>query len=201
MAMLRVNLLPDTYRKSQLSPIEQFHRTPLFWIILVLAFILPLAVPLPVIQLRLAAVNRLSATIHTLAPKRLEVERIRKEVESLRKKEQALESIQQQFWSKRLNILSDLTPAGVWFTDLMLEPSRGLTIQGSAVGEGAEVMSVGRLVQDLKVDPDFTAAIKDVQIESIKRVQERETEVVQFTLTAVSKGHSGPVRQGGGTTP
>jgi len=58
-------------------------------------------------------------------------------------------------------------------------------IQGSAIGQaaGSEMVSIGRLVQDLKADADFSAVVKDIQIESIKRSQDKEVEIVQFTLT------------------
>ena len=87
-------------------------------------------------------------------------------------------------WAKRLNTLSDVTPEGVWFTELSLDEDKGLVIQGSAIGQGgAEMVSVGRIVSDLKANADFSSVIKDIQIESIKRVQEKEVELVQFTLT------------------
>ena len=91
---------------------------------------------------------------------------------------------ERQLWSKRLNTLSNLTPDGVWFTELNFDQAKGLVVQGAAIGQGGdEMVTVGRLVQDLKADPDLASAIQDIQIESIKRAQEKEIEMVQFTLT------------------
>lgn len=183
--MLKINLLPEHERKASLSTLEQFHRTPLFWIVAATMLSLPLLILWPTIQLKGHHLAQLQERIQTLEPKREEVERLRRLTEELRSSEAALQTLKQSFWSRRLNILSDLTPEGVWFTELTLDPLKGLVIQGSAIGQGgAEMVSVGRFVQDLKADPDFAATVKDIQIESIKRVQDREIEIVQFTLTA-----------------
>ncbi|MCI0557682.1 MAG: PilN domain-containing protein [Nitrososphaera sp.] len=182
--MLKVNLLPDSARKATLSPIEQFHRTPLMWIIVTSvvgsAFLLWGSVFIKKTQL-----NSLGAKIAVLQPKKKELDQIQKIVQGLRAQEEEFKSVKQEqdLWSKRLNILSDVTPDGVWFTELLLDPVKGLVIQGSAVGQGgSEMVHVGRLVQDLKDDTDFASAVKDIQIESIKRIPDKEVEIVQFTL-------------------
>ena len=69
--------------------------------------------------------------------------------------------------------LTDTSSNGVFLGD-----------SSSAIGQGgSEMVNVGRLREDLKKDPDFAAAVKDIQIESVKRVQEKEIEIVQFTLS------------------
>ena len=184
--MLKVNLLPESARKVTLSPVEQLHRTPLMWLVvgLMSGFALLQLVPL---TLRYRQLQQLIAKIQVLQPKKLEVNQMQRLVQQLRAQETAfrgLKSRQGGLWSKRLNILSNVTPDGVWYTELMLEPAKGLIVQGSAIGQGGpEMVSVGRLVQDLKTHPGFASAINDIQIESIKRVQDRDIEVVQFTLS------------------
>ena len=183
--MLRINLLPESARKATLSPVEQFHRTPLMWIVvgLMVLNLLGLWVPLMLHQSQL---RQLTAKIRTLEPKKQAVDEIQNLVRQLQVQEGAFRRLKtgQGMWAKRLNILSDVTPEGVWFTELTLDPAKGLVIEGSAIGQGGtEMVSVGRLVQDLKESPDFSQSIKDVQIESIKRVQEHEVELVQFTIS------------------
>ena len=183
--MLKVNLLPESARRVTLSPIEQLHRTPLMWMVVgvMVAFPLVLLVPL---GLRFRALQQLNAKTQVLQPKKLQVDRIQQLLRQLQQQEAEFRGLKegQSLWSKRLNILSDVTPDGVWFTELTLDPVKGLSVQGSAIGQGgSEMVHVGRLVSDLKASPDFAAAVKDIQIESIKRVQDKEIEVVQFTLT------------------
>ena len=183
--LLKINLLPEAFRKTSNSPLNQLYRTPLMWISVGAMAIVALLLWLP------AAVHRrqleqLTATIQQLTPKKQEVDQLQQALKRLQIQQAAFRKLQggQGFWSRRLNTLSDVTPDGVWFTELVLDESKGLTIEGSAIGQsGSEMVSVGRLVQDLKADPGFASVVKDVQIESIKRVQEREIELVQFALT------------------
>ena len=183
--MLKINLLPEHIRKAGLSPIEQLHRTPLMWIAagtMLFFAVLPL-LPIAVRRQQLAQLN---AKVQALQPKKIEVDQIQRLLQQLQTQEAAFRGLKrgQKLWSKRLNILSNVTPEGIWFSELTLDQGKGLVIQGAAVGQGGtEMVSVGRLVQDLKASPDFASAVKDIQIESIKRVQDHDIEVVQFTLT------------------
>ena len=183
--MLQINLLPESERKAALSAVEQFHRTPLMAIVIIgwAAAILCLLIP---IGLRRQRLQKLTAEIQALMPKKAELDDLQRITQRLHAQETAFAGLQhgQRRWSKRLNTLSTLTPDGVWFTDLALDPARGLVIQGSAIGQGgAEMVHIGRLVQELKNDADFAADVNDIQIESIKRSQDHEIEIVQLTLT------------------
>jgi Tfp pilus assembly protein PilN len=183
--MLQINLLPESERKTTLSPVEQFHRTPLMAIVIIgrAAFVVVLLIPL---SLRRRQLQHLRTEIQALTPKKAELDQLQQVIHRFRAQETAFQGLErgQRRWSKRLNTLSTLTPEGVWFTDLALDPTRGLVIQGSAIGQGGtEMVHIGRLVQELKNDADFAAAVKDIQIESIKRSQDHEIEIVQFTLT------------------
>lgn len=182
--MLKINLLPERARKAGLSPVEQFHRVPLMWIAVALMVVVALSLVVR-IGLGRRELQELNAKIQVLQPKKFEVDQIQRLLARLRAQEAAFQGLKkgQGLWSKRLNSLSNVTPDGVWFTELTLNPTQGLVIQGSAIGQGgSEMVNVGRLVQDLKADPDFASAVKEIQIESIKRVQDRDIEIVQFTL-------------------
>lgn len=183
--MLTINLLPQTERKAALSAVDQLHRTPLVWVAACGMALLIVLLWIP-ITLRRKELQTIDAQVQVLAPKKAEVDRLQQFTRQLRAQETAFQELRQgqYHWSKRLNTLSNLAPNGVWFTELAMDAQRGLVIQGAALGQGgAEMVGIGRLVQDLKADPDFSAAVKDIQIESIKRIQEKEIEIVQFTLT------------------
>ena len=183
--MLTINLLPPSERKATLSHVEQFHRTPLMVILFGVLVLFPLLLLIP-LSLRRQQLERLTAEIQTLTPKKLGLDQVRELTQLLRGQQQAFQGLRggQHGWAKRLNVLSDLTPDEVWFTELAMDQNRGLVIQGSALGQGgAEMVNIGKLVQGLKADADFSSAVQDIQIESIKRSQEKEIEIVQFTLT------------------
>jgi len=184
MALLHINLLPETARKNVLSPIEQFHRTPLMWVGVVLLVGVALSVWAPV-SIRRQQLAQLTVQIQELTPKKQAVDQLQQFVQRLRAQEAAFHRLGRAAggWSRRLNVLSNVTPDGVWYTELVLNKEKGLLIYGSAIGEGGnETVNIGRLVQDLKADEHFSAVIKDIQIESIKRFQQEELELVQFTL-------------------
>ncbi len=191
--MLKINLLPEGERKATLSPVEQLHRTPLVWVVVagMLLLVGILWIPLTVYRQQVRA---LEIQIQALTPKKAEVDRLQQFTRQLRAQETAFKELRedQHLWSKRLNVISNLTPDGVWYTELAMDLQRGLVIQGAALGQGgAEMVGIGRLVQELKANPDFSSAIKDIQIESIKRAQDKEIEIVQFTLTCTLTGAPG----------
>lgn len=179
--MLQINLLSEGARKAALSPIEQFHRTPLMWIAFggMVGFAFSLFAP---IMLRRQQLQQLEAKIRVLEPKKQEVDQLQRFLQQLRAQAESFKGLgkSQNLWSKWLNHLSDVTPTSVWFTELTFEQGKSLVIQGSAIGVGGtEATSINRLIQDLKADPRFAS----FQIESMKRIPEKDIEVVQFTLT------------------
>lgn len=177
--LLRVNLLPEGARKAGLSHVEQLHRTPLMWLAAGLMIVIALLAWAPM-PLRNTELRRLNSQIAVLQPKMTAVQEIQRILRQLQAQEAAFRGMgkDQSLWAKRLNTLSNVTPDGVWFTELSLDDMKGLVIQGAALQQ----ISVTRLVQDLKADTGFAAGMKEMQIESIKAVQDGEVEVVQFTL-------------------
>ena len=185
--MLKINLLPESERKAVESQIEQLYRMPLVWVIGGGLVVFALLCVLPV-QLRRRQVQQLKAKMQLLQPQQAQVDQLQQSLQHLRAQETAFRKLRpaQGMCSKRLDILSRVTPNGVWYTELNMNEEKGLVIQGSAVVQGGtEMAAVSRLVGELKADPDFTFGLKDIQIESLKRVPEQEIELVQFTLTSV----------------
>ncbi len=182
--MLNVNLLPESYRKPKISPVRQFHRSPLFLLIAVVlvAIIVVLAGIWQVNQVRLVQLN---GRLQQLAAQKQTVEELRQSLQTLRGQDAVFQrlSSQRRQWAKVLNAFSDLVPDNVWFTDLSLD-QQNLVVQGSAVAQsGEEMVKIGQFVQGLKASPEIASLIQDIQIESIKSVQQKEVEIVEFTLT------------------
>jgi Tfp pilus assembly protein PilN len=188
--MLKINLLPSSVRQGSASTLEQLHRTPLMAVLvggMVLILVL-LGIP---VQLQRQRLQQLQQRISELKPRKAEVDQLRQFMDDLRAQELAFEALERvgRRWSKRLNTLSNVMPDGVWFNEMTVEKAKRMVLQGAAVGEGGrETESINRLVQDLKSDPDFSAAVSNLQIESIKRIQDHEIEIMQFTLTGAVEG-------------
>jgi len=189
--LLKINLLPEGARRTGASGVEQLHRTPLAWVVAggMVALPLLLCVPLLGRQHRLRVV---SAKVELLKPRKAEIDQLQQVLQRLRVQETAFRGLEhgQDLWSQRLNALSNLTPDGVWFTELALDEAKGLVIQGAAIGQIGEI-SVTRFAQELKGNRGLGSAVKDVQIESIKHVQDGELDIVQFTLTCPLAGSAG----------
>jgi Tfp pilus assembly protein PilN len=182
--MLTVNLLPASVRKTKLTSVEQFHRTPIMALAVGIMVALPLFFLVPV-QMFQQQSRGLRTKIQALEPRRAEVERLQRLLQELRNQHAAFQSMQkgEGSWAGRLNTLSRVVPEGVWFTDLNLDQTKGLIIQGTAIEQlDPEMTNVSRLVRALEANSDFSSAVKGIQIESIKRVMDGEVEVVQFTL-------------------
>ncbi|MBI4322676.1 MAG: PilN domain-containing protein [Candidatus Omnitrophica bacterium] len=182
--MITVNLLPEGYRKPTATSIRQFHRSPLA--LGAAGLLIGVGVLLAALgglgHLRLAG---LQARIHALAAKKQAIDEVKAVIATLREQERVFEQLDRRrsHWARRLNVLSDLTPEGVWFSDLALDAQGKLTFQGAAISQGGEAMaSVNRLVQTLKADQSFSPIIRDIQIESIQNVQEGEIELMKFAL-------------------
>lgn len=177
--MLKINLLPEGARPTTISTVEQFHRAPLLWIVFAIAVLIPLW-HWTMINSRRRQVEQLTAKLQVLEPRQAAVDQLQHKLQQLRAEETAFRGMKQGQggWAKRLNILSDATPEGIWYTELLLDHTKGLVIQGSSIGGAGPT----KLVEQLKESPDFMAAIKNVQIESLKTIPEGELEVVQFTL-------------------
>jgi len=183
--MIAVNLLPEAYRKPRASSIEPFYRSPLA-IVVAVAMASTVALLWSISLVREGQRAVLQTKLKDLQTKKTASDDLKATVQRLRDHQVTLQQLTRErtSWSRNLNRLSDATPDGVWFTDLSLDQQKGLVIQGAAVGQGGEEMvRIGRLVNELKADPMFSAVVKDVQIESIKSVQEKDLEIVEFTLT------------------
>ena len=182
--MISINLLPQAYRRTPTASAEEVYRSPLVLGTLGLLGLVGIGIALFGLSQRVR-VSELRARMQQMLPRKTAVDKILASMEAVRQQQDVFERVNQDRsqWAQRLNRLSDGTPDGVWFTDLSLDEQKGFAIQGSAVGGGGdEMVRIGRFVQALKTDQDFSKTVQDIQIESIKTSQEGEVETVKFTL-------------------
>ena len=195
--MITVNVLPDSYRKPKASPLQELHRSPLLRLLIVAAIGLA-AVLVGVWQWQQAHLGSLTAKTSSLSERKTAVDHLTESVSNLSTQKQVFEEVvkQRSRWATYLDRLSDVVPDGVWFNDLLIDQDKGLVLQGSAIVQGGqEMVSIGRLAQDLKEDTRFAATFRDIQIESIKSSQEGDLEIVQFTLTCTFRAQPFAAKQ------
>jgi len=182
--MITINLLPEAYRKPEASSIQQFPRSPLA--MLVVGVLAGMWLVLLAVQgIRQAQLARLTARFQQLKPQQTSLDELNASTKTLRDQHAVFQRLDRERsqWASRLNVLSNVTPEGMWFTELSLDQQNTLILNGSAIARGGDEMAyLSRFVQDLKADPGFSSVVKEIQIESIKSVQEGEVELMQFTV-------------------
>ena len=184
--MLTINLLPESYRQPVTSPMQQFHRSPLA---LALAGVMVgcAALLFAGMQMRQTTLAGLDGRMQQVAAKKAAVDGLNSLLKDLREQHAVFERLShaRSQWAHHLNVLSNVTPEGVWLTDFALDPEKGLVIQGSALAQGGqEMVRITKLVDGLKSDVRLAQALQNIQIESIKRMKQDQLDVVEFTLTS-----------------
>ena len=209
--MIELNLLPEELKKKK-KRIE-LPEIPFIPIGLVLIG------TLVVIQLLLsgwiaitrAQISSLEKTWQELAPKKTELDSIKKRISTTSKKAQVIEYLidKRMSWARLLGELSDSVTNDVWLTSLSYdekieapekETSRDssknkikskpktyktstLTISGSASGKGEEGTAyIARFIQSLKNNKDFFKNFSDVELVSIKQGSVADLDVMNFKL-------------------
>lgn len=188
--MITINLLPESHHQSPAASLPQIHRSPIvsFAVAIVVGLTLVLVVVKRVRQMQL---RHLTAQLNELQPQRVGVERLRVAVHLLRQQQRAFEALQrgEYAWAARLNALADAVPEAIWLTALSVDPAHGLVIEGAALSqEGHEMVQISQLVQNLKEGSAFASAIREIQIESIKSVKDKEIDLTLFTVTCSLAG-------------
>ena len=94
---------------------------------------------------------------------------------------------EQILWSKKLNIVSDNIPRGVWLRKIAFADDI-LFIEGSAVSKGQdEMISVHRFASNLKSQEDFLENLTDLELGSIQRRKIKDVDIADFSIKAKVK--------------
>lgn len=123
----------------------------------------------------------------TLEPDKKKVDVILVEMRELTVKTQAIEKISKEhniLWSKKLNIISDVLPKGVWirkvaFTDQVL------FIEGSAISRQRDGMiNVHEFTSNLKQSEGFLDGLEELELGSVQRRKINKVEITDFLISA-----------------
>ncbi len=182
--MITINLLPESSRKPMARSIGPLVRSPLAYLIGMT--LVGLAVGLGgIVKIQQLRVKQFVARLAQLEVQATEANQLTAAVKLLNDQRAVYERVDlaRSQWGARLNILSDQLPDEIWLTELEFDPSNGLVIHGVALSHGGqEIVQLERFAKDLKANPVFSAAIRDLQLKSVKSVQEQAIELVEFIL-------------------
>jgi len=193
--MIEINLLPSERRKKTLE-LPKFPLLPvgmgILGILVTVNFTLGLMV-----GRRNAQIKRLTEEWELNLPSKQQADAISSTINELRTKKEVMDSLigRRFLWSKKLNLLSDLIPRGIWLTRLSLDEKgdlRFLTLWGLAMPfKGQEmVASVTKFMDALKEDKEFFEGFEAIELGPIKRKKVEKIEVMKFTLVCQLAGES-----------
>jgi len=190
--MIEINLLPKELRKKK-RKIE----LPTIPVIPIGAGAIALLV---IIQLLLGSVffiakahlARLDKKWDILAPKKRELDKIKRKLNTTKKKIRAIDELMAKRlnWSRVLNELSNSIRSNIWFNELDYRESldgniiRGtLSISGSSISHGEEgTADIAYFIRSLKTNEEFFRDFEDVELVNITKGSVSGQDVMNFAL-------------------
>ncbi len=125
-----------------------------------------------------------------ILPEKNKIDSLKSEQKEIAEKIKSIDKLTKKgriSWAKKLNIISDVLPQGVWIR-LINFTGKELTIEGSSVSlKGEDVVLVNKFAFALKNNVDFSSDLRDLEVSSIKRRQIKNMEVADFILMAIVK--------------
>ncbi|MFP4472341.1 MAG: PilN domain-containing protein [Candidatus Omnitrophota bacterium] len=193
--MININLLPPEMRKKKRAPVFT-GKGPLiprdlliglvsgFLVLLVFVHILLQIV----VWTRYGRLTKLEKTWNAMSAEQQRVVKIKRGLDAQRQKISSLREVTGNtdiIWAKKLNIISDAIPRGVWLRGLVLEGDR-LFLRGSSVSKHkAEMLNPHTFLANLQEQKEFMADIGLIELESIKSRMVGETQVADFVIRAL----------------
>ncbi|MBM3251996.1 MAG: PilN domain-containing protein [Candidatus Omnitrophica bacterium] len=190
--MIEINLLPPQLRKKEPVFKLAIPRETLYLvggaILAILIFIhIILIGALTVRSIRYSNLNRIW---QGLLPDKEKIDALNKEQKKISERTNSIAKLTKKgrvSWAKKLNMISDVVPQGVWLRRIEFTGTE-LIIEGSSVSlKGEEVILVNRFSSALKNNKDFYSDFKDMELDSIKQRQIKNMEVADFILVTKLK--------------
>jgi Tfp pilus assembly protein PilN len=187
--MIEINLLPPELRKKEPKFKIAIPKETLYLFSGAIIFFLVLIhiILMVSLSIRKAKYANLKKQWQKILPEKKKIDILKQEHKNISNKIKSINRLTKKGrinWAKKLNIISDILPDGVWLRRIDFSEGE-LIIEGSSVSlKGEEVMLVNKFTSALKNNNDFYSDFKDLDIDSIKRRQIKNIEVADFILTA-----------------
>lgn len=185
--MIEINLLPPKMRKRKLE-LPKLPLLPVGVGILGILVMVNFTMGL-VVRRRNAQLKRLTKEWDVNLPSKRQADAISLTIKELHTRKKVMDDLVKKgsFWSKKLNLLSDLVPMGIWLTELSLDEKgdlRFLTLDGVSVPfKGQEMVAqVTKFMDALKEDEEFFSGFEVIELGPIKRIMVEDAEVMEFSL-------------------
>ncbi|MBF0478673.1 MAG: PilN domain-containing protein [Candidatus Omnitrophica bacterium] len=137
-----------------------------------------------------AELRSLNKQWEQLQPEKKEIDAVLSDLRSLqsiKKDVQKICNANRIRWSRKLNIITDVIPKGVWLIRIDAGDA-SLFIKGRALSkQGEELRNIHAFVANLKNNPDFMSELKDVELGNIQSVKVSGVDVSEFSIKVVLK--------------
>ena len=221
--MIRIDLVPDDKKKKRKKQFAHVKLNLRAFPLLIGGAGLIVAVHLVIIlfcRINETAYARMSAEWKNMGPDKNAAELIKRENIDMAKDAAAIESLMGKkiLWYRKLNQLSDLLPAGIWYARLSLEKkitfvqepqpqtgqkkgaaktekksieTRYLCIEGEVSAMyGGELAAIGKFIDSLKNDKDYFADFSNIELDSTELHTLVDTDVMRFRINCYFKKES-----------
>ncbi len=148
------------------------------------ALILPnILIPL-LVQFNGLMLKRYEDIYSRMLPQVRQVDEVRNEIQGIKGLEAIASGLSGQriILARKLNIISDCLPQGVWLSGISFS-DKAFEIKGRCVSSGAQEMaSVKKFLSALKTDAQFTKGLGQLELKSAQRRNIGPTEVIDFII-------------------
>lgn len=200
--MIEINLLPEELKRKRRK--RQLPKIPLIptTIIFISALIILQVFLSGVVFFGKKQLSSVEKEWQALAPKKRELDAIKKKISLTAKKTEAIENLMKErlSWSRILNEISNSMTPNVWLTELRYEEKsqakqgskgskeimakvRSLVLSGAASGKGEEATAyIAHFITSLKQNDKFFRDFEDIEVVSIKKSIMEGADVMNFTI-------------------
>lgn len=148
--------------------------------------------------LKQKALRKLEAQWKPLQPKKADLDKVSRERASLEKVVSPIERLikTKLLWAKKMNQLSDLMIRGIWLKQLSVTSQRVGALEGNsgkvlmldgcaAFAFGDETSTIGRFLQVLQEDKEFSADFSEIRLGPIEKSALGKDPVMNFKIFCV----------------
>ena len=189
--MIEINLVPPELRRKKKSSFLGGFNIPLEVVVGSAGGVILLLVAVHFILLltnisKIGEHKKLKSSWEEISPDKVEVDGVISELRQLQTKESNLVKMMEGkrvIWSRKMNLLSDALPKGVWLRKVAL--SEGVFfIEGSAISkQKREMIGVHNFAANLKKNDEFLEDMDELDLGSIQMRKISTVDVANFLIT------------------
>ncbi|MDP8213402.1 MAG: PilN domain-containing protein [Candidatus Zapsychrus exili] len=193
--MIEINVAPNSLRKKRRSSFSLGLNMPIEIVVgsvagMIIALVVAHLLLVFISTVQLIKYKGLETRWSTMQPLKKSADRVISEMRLLQGKNKDIQGIMGDnkiLWSKKLNVLSDILPKGVWLKKISLSENK-FFIEGSAISrQKTEMANVHKFTLNLKGSESFLDNFEDLELGAINRKKVEKIEVADFLITVKIK--------------